>query len=88
MVKKGESATNAGDSEDDEFHYWAREVDDEIPDDMSGTLLECADQVSEECEGKAAMESDDETGAAASNGIVKFLDSAWYQAIIAGSVLV
>ena len=60
-VKKGESARNAGNSEDDEFHYWAREVDDEMPDDMSSTLLGCADQVSEECEGKAAVESADGT---------------------------
>ena len=35
-----------------------------------------------ECEGKAAMESDDEPGAAASNGIAKFLDSKWYRAIM------
>ena len=34
------------------------------------------------CEGKAAMESDDETGAAASNGSAKFLGSRWYQAIM------
>ena len=57
-------------------------MDDEIPNDMSGTLLECADQVSEECKGKAAMESDDGIATIASNGIAKFLDSRWYQAIM------
>ena len=42
-AKKGENAPNAGESEDDEFHYWATEVDDETSGDISGNRLECTD---------------------------------------------